>query len=908
MRLSFFAALGAISVLLVPSGLAQVKQGGHDFAGAKLTAPPTTSWPTNGGNLYNQRYSPLKAIDRTNVAQLKGVWRRACADPAAAAILGLRARRSSYDGVAYVSTGANDVFALSIDTGEILWQYERNVDPNITSVCCGWNNKGVALSEDKVFIGQLDGRLVALDRATGKVAWSIQAERWQENFSITAAPCTSTAMVIIGFAGGDRGTRSRVKAYDAKDGRLIWTFYTIPGPGEPGHDTWPKDNDAWKYGGAAIWQTPAVDLELGLLYFSTGNAAPDYNGAFRAGDNLYAASMLAIELATGKYRWHFQQVHHDIWDYDAVNPVILMDRATWAAARARRSPKWARPAGPTSSIARPGSRSSASTRSRCRRSRGRRPRRRSRSRAATPSCRSSSRLRRKGIALVNDGRIFTPFVGNDPTIVAPGIWGGASWPPSAYDPVQQRLFVCASSVINGFTGGGDPKFVTADRRASPTWRRDDVHARAADRHHRRARCDHQQAGVAISVARAVLQRHAGDRRRAAVRRPQRRTAHGARLGHRQAALGVPDRRRHARARRARSSTSGKQYVLAFSAGSALIGSARGDSVWLFGSRRDAAARSGRVRRCRAIPRRTPRQPAPAVARPQRLASLTRTRRGQALFEQACVVCHGDDGKGGHGGGAPLDQSRGSRRHDSNRDRRAQQHAAVQQLVHAGADPRRERVCGSVSCRPASAMIRLVIGANMTRVALAAVLVLSIAVSACQTPAADVQQDESAVREVFERYLKSVNAADLPLASEVWLQSADVVAVTPFGRFQGWDQVRDEVYIKFLQQSLTERDLQPSNVSIHTMGDSAWLAFDWAFKGTMATGQPIESKGWESHVYQRTDRGWKIVHLHYSSPASSATSVTVSHEVAWSAVALVIAMGVGRSRRSRPCPTHHHRRR
>ena len=230
-----------------------------------------------------------------------------------------------YDGVAYVSTGANDVFALSIDTGEILWQYSANLARDLPSVCCGWNNKGVAISEDKVFIGQLDGRLVALDRATGKVAWSIQAERWQDNFSITAAPLYVNGMVIIGFAGGDRGTRGRVKAYDAKDGRLLWTFYTIPGPGEPGHDTWPKDNDAWKYGGAAIWQTPAVDPELGLVYFSTGNAAPDYNGAVRAGDNLYAASMVAIEPATGKYRWHFQQVHHDIWDYDAVNPVVLMD-------------------------------------------------------------------------------------------------------------------------------------------------------------------------------------------------------------------------------------------------------------------------------------------------------------------------------------------------------------------------------------------------------------------------------------------------------------------------------------------------------------------------------------------------------------------------------------------------------
>ena len=370
MRLSLFAALGAISVLLVPSGLAQVKQGGHGFAGAKLTAHPTTSWPTNGGNLYNQRYSPLKAIDRTNVAQLKGVWRTRLRGSGTQPQYPGFAAPLVYDGVAYMSTGANDVFALSIDTGEILWQYEAKLDPNITSVCCGWNNKGVAMSEDKVFIGQLDGKLLALERATGKIAWSIQAERWQENFSITAAPLyvnpstsLGAGMVIIGFAGGDRGTRSRVKAYDAKDGRLIWTFYTIPGPGEPGHDTWPKDNDAWKYGGAAIWQTPAVDLDLGLLYFSTGNAAPDYNGAFRAGDNLYAASMLAIELATGKYRWHFQQVHHDIWDYDAVNPVILMDvnvggpsTGLGTVARARRSPKWERPAGRTSSIARQGSR------------------------------------------------------------------------------------------------------------------------------------------------------------------------------------------------------------------------------------------------------------------------------------------------------------------------------------------------------------------------------------------------------------------------------------------------------------------------------------------------------------------------------------------------------------------------
>jgi ketosteroid isomerase-like protein len=155
--------------------------------------------------------------------------------------------------------------------------------------------------------------------------------------------------------------------------------------------------------------------------------------------------------------------------------------------------------------------------------------------------------------------------------------------------------------------------------------------------------------------------------------------------------------------------------------------------------------------------------------------------------------------------------------------------------------------------------------NMSRVALVAALLLSSSCAACQAPAADVRQDEGAVRDVFERYIKSVNTADLALASDTWLQSPEIVAVTPFGRFQGWDRVREEVYVKFLQQSLAERDLQPSDVSIHVIGDSAWLAFDWAFKGKLATGQSMESKGWESHVYQRTDQGWRIAHLHYSVP-------------------------------------------
>ena len=119
--------------------------------------------------------------------------------------------------------------------------------------------------------------------------------------------------------------RGRVKAYDADDGSLVWTFFTVPGPGELGHDTWPQDNDIWRHGGATVWQTPAVDPTLGLIYFSTGNPGPDFNGAIRAGDNLFSTSIVALDAMTGEYRWHFQQVHHDLWDYDSPSPVVLFD-------------------------------------------------------------------------------------------------------------------------------------------------------------------------------------------------------------------------------------------------------------------------------------------------------------------------------------------------------------------------------------------------------------------------------------------------------------------------------------------------------------------------------------------------------------------------------------------------------
>jgi quinohemoprotein ethanol dehydrogenase len=551
-----------------------------DFSAERLVAPPTDSWPTNGGNFYNQRYSPLRQIDATNVAQLKGVWRARLRGSGAAPQYSGEAQPVVHDGVAYVSTGANDVFALSIDTGEILWQYTANLPAELPSVCCGWNNRGVALSDDKVFMGRLDGKLVALDRETGKPVWAIQAELPEENFSITPAPVYYDDLVITGFAGADRGTRGRVKAYDADDGRLVWTFYVIPGPGEPGHETWPQDNDAWKYGGGAVWQTPAIDPELGLVYFSTGNAGPDYNGTVRAGDNLYTVSIVAVELATGKYRWHFQQVHHDIWDYDSSNPVVLMDlriggRARKAIVEVGKT-GWAyildRETGePIVGIdERPV------------------PQEPRQATAATqPFPRGDSVVPQQvdiapeGIELVNAGRIFTPFVGEDPTIVKPGIWGGANWPPSSYDPQAQRLFVCASSVLNGFTGGGDPNFappVPGGRYAggqpmTPRMPRTGIIA-AMDMTTNtvawRYRWPEQCYSGTLATGGNLLFVGRNDGRLTAL---DSRT--GQPLWQFQTGAGM-----HAPV--STFTHEGKQYVLAYSAGNALIGSARGDSVWLFG--------------------------------------------------------------------------------------------------------------------------------------------------------------------------------------------------------------------------------------------------------------------------------------------------------------------------------------
>jgi alcohol dehydrogenase (cytochrome c) len=436
------------------------------FTADQLAALPKETWPTNGGSLWNQRYAPLSQIDTGNIAQVKGVWHTHLRGSAIAAKYSAESQPLVYQGVLYVSTGQDDVFAVSVKTGQILWEYKGNLNPKISSVCCGWLSRGVALGDGRVYIGKLDGTLVALDQKTGKMDWTAVVGRWQDGYTITHAPLYYDGPVYTGLSGGEYGIRGRVTAFDAKTGKEDWRFYTIPGPGQVGHDSWPANNDSWMHGGAPVWQTPSVDPKLGLMYFSTGNAAPDLDGSKRAGDNLFNTSIVAIDAHTGKYKWHYQYAHHDIWDYDAPSPTVLFDvnvngtlrhgiaeasKTGWVYILDRTNGKPLFPipeqkvpqnanqkTSPTQPIpSYPAFIPHAPTASQVAQIK---------KLAATNAPKG-----KKPLPVVAASGPYTPFWNKSIVVNVPGPQGGTNWQPSSYNPKTHLMYVCAQVAASGYT-------------------------------------------------------------------------------------------------------------------------------------------------------------------------------------------------------------------------------------------------------------------------------------------------------------------------------------------------------------------------------------------------------------------------------------------------------------------------
>ena len=275
------------------------------------------NWLTHSGSSLSQRHSALAKIHPGNVKELELKWVFQ-----SASFEKFEATPLVVDGILYTVQAPNDIVAIDAATGRIFWTY--NYSPSKESrVCCGRVNRGLAILGDTLYMGTIDARLIAVDAKTGKPLWNIAVARPEAGYSLTHAPLIVKDKVLVGVAGGEYGIRGYITAYDAKTGKEAWRFNTIPGPGEPGNETWA--GDSWKTGGGSIWVTGSYDAETNLTFWGIGNPGPDWNGDERAGDNLYSDCVLALDADTGKLKWHYQFTPHDVLDYDAVQVPVLGD-------------------------------------------------------------------------------------------------------------------------------------------------------------------------------------------------------------------------------------------------------------------------------------------------------------------------------------------------------------------------------------------------------------------------------------------------------------------------------------------------------------------------------------------------------------------------------------------------------
>ncbi len=296
------------------------------------------NWLHTNGSYDQMRYYPGNQINTENVRRLRPVF-----VVQTEVVESMETAPIVVDGIMYFTTSFNHVYAVDAATGKEFWHYKHKMGP-VTTFCCGPNNRGVAVSGGRLFMGTLDAKLVALDAKDGKVLWETQIADPEKGYSETMAPTVVDNKVLIGTNGGEYGIRGFVKAFNAEDGKELWTFFTVPEKGHEGKwdpkdatgrdmkrdiakekEAFAKDSSFWQTLGGGVWMNPAVDLKNRTVWFVVGNPSPDLYGDERPGDNLYTDSIVAVDLDKGSYKCHFQYVAHDVWDLDAVSPPILVD-------------------------------------------------------------------------------------------------------------------------------------------------------------------------------------------------------------------------------------------------------------------------------------------------------------------------------------------------------------------------------------------------------------------------------------------------------------------------------------------------------------------------------------------------------------------------------------------------------
>lgn len=317
-RLAFVIAL-TVSFPLAISG--------QDGDGPSLTpvtwerllnaADEPENWLMYNGTLDSQRFSGLEQIHNRNVGGLQLKWAYQLPEIDRAETVPL-----VVDGVMFVTEAPSNVVALDAETGRQYWRYNHEL-PDDLRICCGRNNRGVAILGETLYMSTLDAKLAAIDARTGNLIWAKEVAPYQSGYSKTAAPLIVKDQVVTGIAGGEFGIRGFLDSYDAATGDLNWRTNTIPGPDEPGNQTWA--GESWRTGGSPTWITGSYDPDLDLVYWGTGNPGPDWNGDVRMGDNLYSDSALALNGVTGNLEWYFQFTPHDIHDWDAIQVPILAD-------------------------------------------------------------------------------------------------------------------------------------------------------------------------------------------------------------------------------------------------------------------------------------------------------------------------------------------------------------------------------------------------------------------------------------------------------------------------------------------------------------------------------------------------------------------------------------------------------